>query len=79
MLYLDETCEQNGVLLRKSAGQTMPEKKTLSWRLGKELDMEKKIGACSCFLVKGDGTESSHRFRGNRPYLGKGLSVPERI
>ena len=34
LLYLDETCEQNGVLTEKSAGQTMPEKKTLSWRLG---------------------------------------------
>ena len=78
LLYLDETCEQNGVLLRK-AGQTMPEKKTLSgdWeRAGHGTD--EKIGARSNLLVKGDGKRVC-LVSGNRPHLGKGLSVPERI
>ena len=79
LLYLDETCEQNGVLTEKSAGQTMPEKKTLSgdWeRAGHGTD--EKIGARSNLLVKGDGTRV-RLVSGNRAHLGKGLSVPERI
>ena len=57
----------------------MPEKKTLSgdWeRAGHGTD--EKIGARSNLLVKGDGKRVC-LVSGNRPHLGKGLSVPERI
>ena len=63
----------------KSAGQTMTEKKTLSgdWeRAGHGTD--EKSGARSNLLVKGDGMRVC-LVSGNRPHLGKGLSVPERI
>ena len=64
LLYLDETCEQNGVLLR-------------NWeRAGHGTD--EKIGARSNLLVKGDGKRVC-LVSGNCPHLGKGLSVPERI
>ena len=62
LLYLDETCEQNGVLLRKAQVRRN----------------QKRIGACSCFLVKSNGT-GVRIFSGNSAYLGKRLSVPERF
>ena len=69
LLYLDETCEQNGVLLRKA--------QVRRWeRAGHGTD--EKIGARSNLLVKGDGKRVC-LVSGNRPHLGKGLSVPERI
>lgn len=78
LLYLDETCEQRRAA-EKSAGQTMSEKKTLSgdWeRAGHGTD--EKIGARSNLLVKGDGKRVC-LVSGNRPHLGKGLSVSEWI
>ena len=77
MLYLDETCEQNGVLLRK-AQVRRNQKRRRYLEAGKELELVKKIGACSCFLVKSNGT-GVRIFSGNSAYLGKRLSVPERI
>ena len=77
LLYLDETCEQNGVLLRK-AQVRRNQKRRRYLEAGKELELVKKIGACSCFLVKSNGT-GVRIFSGDSAYLGKRLSVPERI
>lgn len=78
LLYLDETCEQNGVLLRK-AQVRRARKEDVIWRLGTcGHGTDEKIGARSNLLVKGDGKRVC-LVSGNRPHLGKGLSVPERI
>ena len=79
MLYLDETCEQNGVLLRKAQVRRC-QKRRRYLETGNVPDMEqmKKSGHASNLLVKGDGKRVC-LVSGNRPHLGKGLSVPERI
>ena len=79
LLYLDETCEQNGVLLRKAQVRRC-QKRRRYLETGNVPDMEQdeKIGARSNLLVKGDGKRVC-LVSGNRPHLGKGLSVPERI
>ncbi len=77
LLYLDETCEQNGVLLRK-AQVRRNQKRRRYLETGKRTGAGKKIGACSCFLVKSNGT-GVRIFSGDSAYLGKRLSVPERI
>ena len=46
--------------------------------LDETCEQNEKIGARSNLLVKGDGKRVC-LVSGNRPHLGKGLSVPERI
>ena len=56
MLYLDETCEQNGVLLRK-AQVRRNQKRRRYLEAGKELELVKKSEHAAVFWLKVMGRE----------------------